>query len=208
VVEEPECGRQPRGRRPPPRPPPSLGVPDVSRLCPVQVRLSKARHENGLPAQSKSIERLFGRGRQSAGPRITGGLVSHEQAKRSRASSDGTRDTPTGSRRAVNGVAWPACPRGPSGAWQPRTGAHPAAAGIGGLAARQVVAWGASCRYTQPPAPNLVDPAFAEPSQPGSVAVARRPEAAAAASPAGRVPWNGGNEGVVVMLSDGARAGR
>jgi hypothetical protein len=42
-----------------------LGVPDVSRLCPVQDRISKARYENGLPAQSKSIERLFGRGRQS-----------------------------------------------------------------------------------------------------------------------------------------------
>jgi hypothetical protein len=54
----------------------------VSRLCPVQVRLSKARHENGLPAQSKSIERLFGRGRQSANPRTFGGLVSSGQAGR------------------------------------------------------------------------------------------------------------------------------
>jgi hypothetical protein len=26
--------------------------------------------------------------------------------------------------------------------------------------------------------------------------------------PGGRVPWSGGNEGVVVMLSDGAGAGR
>jgi len=51
----------------------SLGVPHVSRLCPVQDRLSKARYENSSPAQSKSIECLFGRGRQSASQRITGG---------------------------------------------------------------------------------------------------------------------------------------
>jgi hypothetical protein len=58
----------------------SLGVPDVSRLCPVQGQLSKARVEKGFPAHSKAIERLFGRGRQSANPRITGGLVSLTRA--------------------------------------------------------------------------------------------------------------------------------
>jgi hypothetical protein len=52
-----------------------LCVPDVSRLGPVHGPLSKAR------SQSKSTERLFGRGRQSANPRITGGLVSHDQSR-------------------------------------------------------------------------------------------------------------------------------
>jgi hypothetical protein len=82
-----------------------LGVPDVSRLRPVQGSLSKAREELGFAAQSKSIERMFGRGRQSANPRITGGLVSHDQAKRSRANPVGVRDTPTGSKRAATPVA-------------------------------------------------------------------------------------------------------
>jgi hypothetical protein len=58
-----------------------LGVPDVSRLRPVQGSLSKAREELGFAAQSKATERLFGRGRQSANPRITGGLVSHFQGR-------------------------------------------------------------------------------------------------------------------------------
>jgi hypothetical protein len=49
------------------------------------------------------------RGRQSANPRITGGLVSHEQAERSRAARFGTWETPTGSKRAAVRVAWSAC---------------------------------------------------------------------------------------------------
>jgi hypothetical protein len=44
----------------------SLGVPDVSRLRPVQGALSKARSEKGFTAHSRSTEPLFGRGRQSA----------------------------------------------------------------------------------------------------------------------------------------------
>jgi hypothetical protein len=75
----------------------SLGLPDLFRLRPVQRRLSKASIEKEFPAQSKSTERLFGRGRQSANQRITGGLVSHDQAKRSHAARVGIRDTPTGS---------------------------------------------------------------------------------------------------------------
>jgi hypothetical protein len=58
------------------------------------------RRDNG----SRSV-----RGRQSASPRIAGGLVSHDQAKRSRARPDGIRDRPTGSKRAAIRVAWPAC---------------------------------------------------------------------------------------------------
>jgi hypothetical protein len=59
----------------------SLGAPDVSRLRPVQGRLSKARLRDGLPAQSRSTEHRFGRGRQSADQRITGGLVGHDQSR-------------------------------------------------------------------------------------------------------------------------------
>jgi hypothetical protein len=55
------------------------------------------RRDNG----SRSV-----RGRQSASPRITGGLVSHDQAKRSGASPVGLRDMPAGSKRAAIRVAW------------------------------------------------------------------------------------------------------
>jgi hypothetical protein len=90
------------------------------------------RRDNG----SRSV-----RGRQSANPRITGGLVSHDQAKRSRASPDGIRDTPTGSQRAATPVAWPACRD------LPELGSHLrkltlASASIGRLPARQVVSVG------------------------------------------------------------------
>jgi hypothetical protein len=91
------------------------------------------RRDNG----SRSV-----RGRQSADPRITGGLVSHKQAKRARASRIGIWDTPTGSKRAANRVAWSAC-RGPSGTWRPCKRVHPAAASIGRLPTRQVVSSGA-----------------------------------------------------------------
>jgi hypothetical protein len=83
----------------------SRGVPDVSRLRPVQGRLSKARDEKRSPAQSKSIEHLFGRGRQSANQRITGGLVSHDQgialsrARTSGAAEAGDRSTAVWSER-------------------------------------------------------------------------------------------------------------
>jgi hypothetical protein len=89
------------------------------------------------------------RGRQSANPRITGGLVSHEQAKRSLVRPGDLRDMATGSKRAAIRLAWSAC-WGPSGAWQPRTRAHPAAANIGRLPARQVVS-GAKMQAPRPP---------------------------------------------------------
>ena len=82
VAQEAWCGHQPGEVSSPSTPFISLGVPAVSRLCPVQGRLSKARVEKGFPAQSKATERLFGRGRQRANQRITGGLVSHDQRKR------------------------------------------------------------------------------------------------------------------------------
>ena len=71
----------------------SLGVPLVSRLRPARGRLSKARAEKGFPAQNKSTEHLFGRGRQSANPRIPGGLVSHEQGKRAMTASPRSGET-------------------------------------------------------------------------------------------------------------------
>ena len=82
-----------------------LGVPDVSRLRPVQGRLSKARNAQGLPAQSKSTERLFGRGRQSANPRIPGGLVSHLQGQRFAAGQVGAANAAAGSKRAATPAA-------------------------------------------------------------------------------------------------------
>ena len=90
------------------------------------------RRDNG----SRSV-----RGRQSASPRIPGGLVSPDQGKRSRASPDGIRDTPTGSKRAATPVAWPACRD------LPELGSHLrkltlASASIGRLPARQVVSVG------------------------------------------------------------------
>jgi len=86
-----------------------LGVPHVSRLCPVQDRLSKARYENSLPAQSKSIECLFGRGRQSANPRTFGGLVMSEQARRFPTAPADVLNAAAGSKRAAIRVAWSAC---------------------------------------------------------------------------------------------------
>ena len=76
-----------------------LGVPDVSRLRPVQGALSKAREELGFAAQSKSIERMVGRGRQSANPRITGGLVSSTRGN----ASPPPRSAPRMRPRAANG---------------------------------------------------------------------------------------------------------
>jgi hypothetical protein len=65
----------------------------------------------------------------------------HDQAKRSRASPDGIRDTSTGSKRAATPVAWPACRD------LPELGSHLrkltlASASIGRLPARQVVSVG------------------------------------------------------------------
>jgi hypothetical protein len=55
----------------------------------------------------------------------------------------------TGSKRAAIRLAWSAC-WGPSGAWQPRTRAHPAAASIGRLPTLQVVS-GAKMQVPRPP---------------------------------------------------------
>jgi hypothetical protein len=88
-----------RGRFPPPRPLHLARRPDVSRLCPVQGRLSKARCESRVPAQSKATERMFGRGRQSANPRIPGGLVSSTRGNASSPARSTARMWP----RAANG---------------------------------------------------------------------------------------------------------
>jgi hypothetical protein len=94
-----------RGEVSPSTPSVSLGVPGVSRLRPVEGLLSKAREEQDFPAQSRPTERMFGRGRQSANPRITGGLVSSDQAERFAASDVGAPNASTGSKRAANGPA-------------------------------------------------------------------------------------------------------
>jgi hypothetical protein len=57
----------------------SLGV---FRLRPVTEAVSKAISVTVSAAHSRPTELLFGRGRQSASPRIPGGLVSHLQGKR------------------------------------------------------------------------------------------------------------------------------
>ena len=77
MAEEARYGHQPGGGVLPLDPLHLSRVPDVSRLRPVKGCLSKARNREGFLGQSKSIERMFGRGRQSANPRIPGGLVSH-----------------------------------------------------------------------------------------------------------------------------------
>jgi hypothetical protein len=120
------------------------------------------------------------RGRQSANPRLTGGLVSHDQAKRSRASPDGIRDTPTGSKRAATPVAWPACRD------LPELGSHLrkltlASASIGRLPARQVVSVGRQDADAAGLPLDLVDPALAVPRNQAPSPASRRPEAAAAA---------------------------
>jgi len=124
------------------------------------------------------------KGKAEREPAVTGGLVSHDQAKRSRAAPVGPQVTPTGSERAAICVAWSAC-QGHSGDWQPGMGAHPAAASIGRLPARQVVSPGAKMQVHPATLPlDLVDPAFAVARNQAPSPVARRPEAAAAAWPA------------------------
>jgi hypothetical protein len=118
------------------------------------------RRDNG----SRSV-----RGRQSANPRLTGGLVMHEQAKRSRASPVGIRYMAAGSKRAAIRVAWSAC-------WDlPALASHvgkftwrrPTAVGYGrGGSSLRVPNAGApgraATRPRQPPLPGLL--------QPGSIA--------------------------------------
>ena len=95
------CGHQPGGGVLPLDPLLlSLSVPDVSRFCPVQGRVQQGKEQKDFPAHSKSTERMFGRGRQSANPRITGGLVSHEQGKRS---ATGLLVSPRIAQRAADG---------------------------------------------------------------------------------------------------------
>jgi hypothetical protein len=124
-----------------------LGVPDVSRVRPVQGRLSKAGSEQDFPAQSKATERMFGRGRQSANPRITGGLVSHDQGKRFTGADVSAANAATGSKRAAILVAWSACRDVPGLGSQLRklTLRRPASVGL----ARQVVAPGARLQVHQ-----------------------------------------------------------
>jgi hypothetical protein len=118
-----------RGRCPPLDPSISLGVPDVSRLCPLQDRFSKARSTHGFPAQSKSTEPLFGRGRQSANPRITGGLVSPDQVNN--ASSPARRHPGHGHGQQMGGnLCRLVCLRGAFPRWQPRAEGHTPAATI------------------------------------------------------------------------------
>jgi hypothetical protein len=49
------------------------------------------------------------KGKAEREPAVPGGLVNHDQAKRSRAAPLGTRYAPTGSKRAAIRVAWSAC---------------------------------------------------------------------------------------------------
>jgi hypothetical protein len=114
------------------------------------------------------------RGRQSANPRITGGLVSHEQAKRSLVSSTGIRDMATGSKRAAIRVPWSACPDLPALGSQVRklTLRRPASVGSGaaGLAGRP------GAGPPGYPASRPRDPIFTVPSQRTPSPAARRPE--------------------------------
>jgi hypothetical protein len=114
------------------------------------------------------------RGRQSANPRITGGLVSHDQGKRVRANPVGIRDTPTGSKRAAIPVAWSAC-RDPPALAATYGSSHTAAANISRLPARRVISPGARMQVpTNLPLTSSTsrsqDPHHRTPSPPDSIA--------------------------------------
>src|SRR5829696_4761848 len=115
------------------------------------------RRDNG----SRSV-----RGRQSANPRITGGLVIHEQAKRSPAQPVGIRNTPTGSKRAVTLSLdlLTGRPRALAATYEARTLRRPTLVGYrrGGSSRRAP-----GCRSTRLIClVDLVDLAFAVPSPP------------------------------------------
>jgi hypothetical protein len=132
------------------------------------------RRDNG----SRSV-----RGRQSANPRTSGGLVMSDQARRSFASPVGIRDPPTGSKRAAIRGAWSACLDLPALGSQ-MVEAHAAAASISRLPARQVSP-GARMQVHPAALPSTSSTQRSQyPRNRTPSPAARRPEAATAAWPA------------------------
>jgi hypothetical protein len=105
VAQEVRSGHQPGGGSLPLDPLHLSALPDVSRLCPVLDRLSKARNMKDPAAQSKSIERLFGRGKAEREPADPRRSREFDQAERFAASDVGAANASTGSKRAANGPA-------------------------------------------------------------------------------------------------------
>ena len=161
---------------PQPSPPPSTSPPDLSPASSTgQLRFPLTLpNPRAIVLPTRDPRRYNGsrsvRGRQSANPRITGGLVIPEQAKRSLASPVGIRDTLTGSKRAA------ALSLGLLAGTFLRLAAtygssHTAAANISRLPARRVVSPGARMQVHPTNLPlDLVDLAFAVPSPPDSIA--------------------------------------
>jgi hypothetical protein len=139
----------------------------------------------------RAIELMLGREGKRANVRITGGLVSHDQAKRFLASPVGIRDMATGSKRAAICVAWSAWGE-PSRVWQPRAEGHTPAATISRYRAvgRRAGRQNAGAPGALPL--DLVDPTFAAPSQPDSIASCS-PRVAAVDGRLITVQWDAGS---------------